>query len=115
MVLKTTENTHLTLLKGADTVIAELSKHPLARHLILGHNSLRDDGTIKLFKFLTTSRLELSEISLNSNGISDEGLATISEFLPHAPSLKTLFLQSVRTGEYFSVCNLTSLSEHNHG
>ena len=66
--------------------------------LILGHNSLADDGCVVLFQFLTSNagnRHPITEISLNANRIGDQGLLAIGEYLCNNTTLKELFLQNV--------------------
>lgn len=77
-----------------------ISSRRLVTKLILGHNELGDDGTIVLFKFLTSPigrKHPIVEISLNSNDIGDRGLLAISEYLKDNIHLKELFLQNVST------------------
>jgi hypothetical protein len=66
--------------------------------LILGHNNLGNVGTNVLFRFLESSlgrKYPIAEISLNSNGIRNEGLLAISRYLKGNEELNELFLQAV--------------------
>lgn len=77
-----------------------VSSRKFVTKLILGHNDLSDDGSIVLFKFLSSSlgrKYQIAEISLNGNGIGNRGLSAITEYLRGNLVLKELFLQNVRS------------------
>lgn len=66
--------------------------------LILGHNTLGDEGCEELFGFLSSEagrKYKIAEISLNSNHIGNRGLLAISRYLQDNTTLKELFLQNV--------------------
>ncbi|OCH86714.1 RNI-like protein [Obba rivulosa] len=87
----------LTAVAGARAVISEITSRRRVTKLILGHNSLGDEGCEVLFRFLCSEegrRYKISEISLNTNGIGDRGLLAISRYLRFNTSLKELFLQN---------------------
>lgn len=66
--------------------------------LILGHNTLGDEGCEELFGFLSSEagrKFKIAEISLNSNHIGNRGLLAISRYLQDNTTLKELFLQNV--------------------
>jgi hypothetical protein len=66
--------------------------------LILGHNDLRDDGCIVLFRFLCSElgrKYKIQEICLNGNNIGDRGMLAIADYLKDNDTLKALFLQNV--------------------
>jgi hypothetical protein len=75
-----------------------ISSRNTVTKLVLGHNSLGNEGTNVLFRFLESPlgrKYPISEISLNSNGIRNEGLLAISRYLKDNRVLKELFLQAV--------------------
>ncbi|KAJ3550100.1 hypothetical protein NMY22_g635 [Coprinellus aureogranulatus] len=82
---------------GAQEIISMISTRRTVTKLILGHNSLGNEGTNVLFRFLESSlgrNYPVAEISLNSNGIRNEGLLAISRYLKGNRDLKELFLQA---------------------
>ncbi|KAF5329998.1 hypothetical protein D9611_010457 [Ephemerocybe angulata] len=86
----------LTSVRGAQDIITMISERRTVTKLVLGHNDLGNEGTIVLFRFLESAlgrNYPISEISLNSNGIKDEGLVAISRYLKENRELKELFLQ----------------------
>ncbi|KAF9459681.1 hypothetical protein BDZ94DRAFT_1171238 [Collybia nuda] len=83
--------------RGAQEVISLITARRNVTSLILGHNSLGDDGCIVLFAFLQSAvgrKYHIAEIGINSNGIGDRGLLAISEYLVNNNSLRELFLQN---------------------
>ncbi|KAI5123236.1 hypothetical protein M0805_001325 [Coniferiporia weirii] len=87
----------LMAVEGAREIIEAIKARKSVKKLILGHNSLGDDGCRELFRFLCTEggrRYRIAEISLNSNGIGDRGLEAIAEYLVGNEHLKELFLQN---------------------
>ncbi|KAF9007311.1 hypothetical protein BDZ89DRAFT_1168510 [Hymenopellis radicata] len=91
----------LTSVQGAQEIISMITSRRLVTKLILGHNQLGDAGCIVLFRFLSSAigrKYRITEISLNSNEISDEGLLAISEHLRNDVYLKEFFLQNSQLG-----------------
>lgn len=79
-------------------MIAAIQTRRSVSKLVLGHNDLRDDGCVILFRYLSSARgrkLCTSEISLNSNAIGDVGLSAIADYLEGNEHLTDLFLQNV--------------------
>ncbi len=75
-----------------------ITSRRLVTKLILGHNQLGSAGCIVLFRFLSSAigrKYRITEISLNSNEIGDEGLLAIAEHLKNDVFLKEFFLQNV--------------------
>lgn len=88
----------MVLLKGAQEVITTIQQRRSVTKLVLGHNDLRDDGCVTLFRYLCSTRGRkhcISEISLNSNAIGDLGLSAIADYLQGNEHLTDLFLQNV--------------------
>ncbi|KAI5123237.1 hypothetical protein M0805_001326 [Coniferiporia weirii] len=86
----------LTAVEGAQEIIDAIKARKSVKRLILGDNSLVDDGCKELFRFLGTEggrRHEIVTISLNQNGISDNGLEAIAEYLVGNVHLKELYLR----------------------
>ncbi|ESK96803.1 protein nlrc3 [Moniliophthora roreri MCA 2997] len=82
---------------GAQGIIAKITCRRVVTKLILSHNELSDDGCIVLFTFLNSAmgrKYHITEISLNSNGISDRGLEAISSYLVGNVHLRELYLQN---------------------
>ncbi|KII84275.1 hypothetical protein PLICRDRAFT_179532 [Plicaturopsis crispa FD-325 SS-3] len=110
----------LKSVSGAQEIIAAICTRRLVTKLILGHNDLGDDGCAVLFKFLCSThgkKYKIAEISLNSNGIGDDGLLAVAEYLRDNRTLSVLFLQNnVFTGDssamstFVSALNTSSLS-----
>ncbi|TFK26611.1 RNI-like protein [Coprinopsis marcescibilis] len=74
-----------------------ISSRRTVKKLLLGHNDLGDDGCAVLFTFLGSQigqRYPIAEISLNSNGIGNQGLLAISHYLVGNAHLKELFIQA---------------------
>jgi len=89
----------LSSVMGAREIITMMSSRCMVARLVLGLNDLGDDGTIVLFKYLSSNlgnKYKVAEISLNSNGIGDRGLLAITEYLNNNLTLKELFLQNNR-------------------
>ncbi|KLO09841.1 RNI-like protein [Schizopora paradoxa] len=87
----------LTRVDGAQEVIAAIKTRLSVTKLVLGHNDLRDDGCVTLFRYLCSPRGRrhcISEISLNSNAIGDVGLSAIADYLQGNEHLTDLFLQN---------------------
>ncbi|TEB34187.1 hypothetical protein FA13DRAFT_1729668 [Coprinellus micaceus] len=87
----------LTSVRGAHEIISMISTRRTVTKLILGHNNLGNEGTNVLFRFLESSlgrKYPIAEISLNSNGIRNEGLLAISRYLKGNEELNELFLQA---------------------
>ncbi|CAK5279805.1 unnamed protein product, partial [Mycena citricolor] len=87
----------LTSVTGAQTIIGLLSSRRSVTRLILGHNELGDDGCVVLFTFLSSAlgrKYQITEISVNANGIGNRGLLAVSEYLSGAGALRELFLQN---------------------
>jgi len=66
---------------GAENVVRQMRMQRTVERLILGHNSLGDAGTVALFDYLRSEegrRHNLTEVSLNSNDIGDQGLWAIA-------------------------------------
>ncbi|GAV99779.1 RNI-like protein [Lentinula edodes] len=83
---------------GAKHIIELILSRRMVTKLILGNNTLSDDGCILLFTFLSSPlgrRYPISEISLNANRIGDRGLAAIAAYLVENTTLTELFLQDV--------------------
>ncbi len=79
-------------------MIAAIQTRRSVTKLVLGHNDLRDDGCVILFRYLCSTRGRkhgISEISLNSNAIGDIGLSAIADYLEGNEHLTDLFLQNV--------------------
>ncbi|KAF8916475.1 hypothetical protein CPB85DRAFT_285899 [Mucidula mucida] len=93
----------LTSVQGAQEIISMITSRRLVTKLILGHNQLGSAGCIVLFRFLSSAigrKYRITEISLNSNEIGDEGLLAIAEHLKNDVFLKEFFLQNNRfTGD----------------
>ncbi|KAF5389614.1 hypothetical protein D9757_004210 [Collybiopsis confluens] len=86
----------LTGLAGAKQVIELIRSRRTVTKLILGHNSLSDDGCMLLFNFLSSlpgRKYPITEISLNANRIGNRGLAAIAAYLVGNTTLGELFLQ----------------------
>jgi hypothetical protein len=82
--------------------------------LILGHNDLRDDGCIVLFRFLCSElgrKYKIQEICLNGNNIGDRGMLAIADYLKDNDTLKALFLQNVSM--YYFCVHLRTQPEQN--
>ncbi|EMD35652.1 hypothetical protein CERSUDRAFT_106938 [Gelatoporia subvermispora B] len=87
----------LTAVAGARAIISEVRSRRRVTKLILGQNSLGDDGCEALLQYLCSEegrKYKILEISLNANGIGNRGLRAISRYLRGNASLKELFLQS---------------------
>jgi hypothetical protein len=103
---------------GAQEIIKEISSRRTVTKLILGHNSLGDDGTVALFTFLNSSgsnsgskyKQTITEISLNGNGISNKGLEAIILYLQDNSALKELSLSAVRPLVMPSVTSLLTIT-----
>lgn len=84
---------------GAQQVITMLNKRQApAKQLILNHNTLGNEGTNILFRFLESPAGRthpIGEITLNSNGIGNKGLLSIARYLKDNRDLKELFVQAV--------------------
>jgi hypothetical protein len=94
-------------LLGADVVISMIQSRRFVHRLIVGHNELGDEGCRRLFGFLCSSEgriYDIQEISLNANGIGDEGLIAISQYLKDNKRVRELFLQNVRCVPSFFLC-----------
>lgn len=79
-------------------MIKDISSRRFVTKLILGHNNLGDEGCEALFNYLCSEegrKYKLAEISLNSNGIGNQGLMAVAEYLKNNTHLRVLFLQSV--------------------
>ncbi|OJT05147.1 hypothetical protein TRAPUB_4073 [Trametes pubescens] len=87
----------LTSVAGAQEVIRDMLSRRSVTKLILGHNTLGDEGCEELFGFLSSEagrKYKIAEISLNSNHIGNRGLLAISRYLQDNTTLKELFLQN---------------------
>ncbi|KAE9404660.1 RNI-like protein, partial [Gymnopus androsaceus JB14] len=81
---------------GAKHIIDLIRSRRTVTKLILGHNSLSDDGCVLLFAFLSSPlgrKYPIAEISLNANRIGDRGLSAIAAYLLDNTHLTELFLQ----------------------
>ncbi|KXN89553.1 hypothetical protein AN958_05420 [Leucoagaricus sp. SymC.cos] len=82
---------------GADVVINLIRSRRFVHRLIIGHNELRDEGCRRLFNFLCSDegkKYDIQEISLNANGIGDECLLSVSQYLKNNKRVRELFLQN---------------------
>jgi len=80
---------------GAQEIISMIISRPPVTKLILSHNNLGDNGCNLLFKFLCSNvgrRKHILEIKLANNGIEDQGLLAISEYLGGNEILKDLYI-----------------------
>ncbi|KAH6917912.1 hypothetical protein BKA70DRAFT_1135851 [Coprinopsis sp. MPI-PUGE-AT-0042] len=87
----------LTGVAGAQDVIKLISSKRNVTKLLLGHNELGDDGCTVLFKFLGSQigrRYSVTEISLNSNKIGNQGLLAVCQYMSGNRALKELFIQA---------------------
>ncbi|KAF5363501.1 hypothetical protein D9756_000347 [Leucocoprinus leucothites] len=87
----------LRSIQGADTVISIIRSRRFVHRLIIGHNELGNEGCRRLFGFLCSDegrKYDIQEISLNANGIGDEGLLAISQYLKDNKRVRELFLQN---------------------
>lgn len=85
---------------GAEIIISMIKSRRFVHRLIIGHNELGDEGCRCLFQFLCSEegrRYDIQEISINSNGIGDEGLLAMAEYLKDNKQIRELFLQNVRS------------------
>ncbi|KIK68627.1 hypothetical protein GYMLUDRAFT_728094 [Collybiopsis luxurians FD-317 M1] len=81
---------------GAKYIIELIRSRRTVTKLILGHNSLSDDGCVLLFSFLSSPvgrKYPITEITLNANAIGNRGLAAIAVYLVGNTKLSELFLQ----------------------
>ena len=81
---------------------------PVVHTLHIPHHNLGDAGVSELFQWLLSAsgrryRLQIEDIDLTDNKISDEGLAAISNYLLDNRKLKTLVLTKVRENERFTM------------
>ncbi|TFK32348.1 hypothetical protein BDQ12DRAFT_659333 [Crucibulum laeve] len=87
----------LCVAPGGQKIVSIISSRRIVNKLILGNNQLGDEGCEVLFQFLASPagrKHQISAISLNSNGISDTGLSSISNYLRDNRSLQELLLQN---------------------
>ncbi|KAH9852386.1 RNI-like protein [Lenzites betulinus] len=87
----------LTSVNGAQEVLKDMLSRRSVTKLILGSNSLGDEGCEELFGFLSSDagrKYKIGEISLNRNGIGNRGLLAISRYVQENITLRELFLHN---------------------
>lgn len=93
---------------GAQKVISLLSSRRTgAVKISLNHNLLGDDGTGRLFAYLSSAdgskhRAAVTEIVLTNNNIGCKGLQAIAEFICGNDVLEILWLTNVRSVRFFN-------------
>ncbi|KAI5123238.1 hypothetical protein M0805_001327 [Coniferiporia weirii] len=86
----------LMSVEGAQEIIDAIKARESVKSLVLGYNSLGDDGCRELFRFLCTEggrRHKIVVINLDCNDIRDNSLEAIAEYLVGNEHLKELHLR----------------------